>query len=157
MTRFSRRAWCVTAALVFVDRAVLAQDDNPGRVLIGRLMAPCCWTESLASHDSPTAQTLRDEIHQRALRGESLDAIERDVVARYGERVRAAPPGSAGLATATGIGVAALGVVLAVRARRWVGGRSGAASEAASEASTARADPGLDARIQAELDALDPA
>ena len=152
MMRSTRRAWALGSALTLAAAVGFAQGDNPGRALIGRLMAPCCWTESLASHDSPTAHALRAEINTRAAQGEPLEAIERDVVARYGARVRAAPPGSAGLATATLALVAVVGIGLAVQARRWARAR-----RAVSTTPVPSADAGLDARVQAELDALETA
>lgn len=70
--------------------------DAPGaaaRELGGRLIAPCCWTQTLDIHESPVADQLRAEITKRLGAGESAAAIEDDLAARYGEKIRAVPRG----------------------------------------------------------------
>jgi len=59
--------------------------------LEGRLLAPCCWAQTLDIHGSEIANALRREIRTRLKAGESADAIEASLVARYGERLRAVP------------------------------------------------------------------
>ncbi len=61
--------------------------------LEGRLLAPCCWAQTLDIHGSDIATALRREIRSRLKAGESGDAIEASLVARYGERIRAVPDG----------------------------------------------------------------
>lgn len=66
----------------------------PGaRALENRLIAPCCWNQTLDIHESEVATALRAEIERRLLSGEAAAAIEDDIVARYGERIRAMPKG----------------------------------------------------------------
>ncbi|MFN9942632.1 MAG: cytochrome c-type biogenesis protein CcmH, partial [bacterium] len=74
-----------------------------------RLLAPCCWNQTLDIHESELATALRAEISDRIRRGEHGDAVERDMVARYGERVRATPRGRdplVGIAAAVAVGSA---------------------------------------------------
>ena len=62
-----------------------------------RLLAPCCWDTSkqtLDVHDSPIAIDLRREIKRRLKAGETPDAVEADLVNRYGEKIRAVPEGN---------------------------------------------------------------
>ncbi len=59
--------------------------------LEGRLLAPCCWAQTLDIHGSEIANSLRREIRARLKAGENPEAIERSLVARYGERIRAVP------------------------------------------------------------------
>ncbi|MCA9641554.1 MAG: cytochrome c-type biogenesis protein CcmH [Myxococcales bacterium] len=62
-----------------------------------RLLAPCCWDTSkqtLDVHDSPVATDLKREIKRRLKAGEQPDAIEADLVDRYGEKIRAVPEGN---------------------------------------------------------------
>src|ERR1700690_4185349 len=59
--------------------------------LEGRLLAPCCWAQTLDIHGSDIATSLRREIRTRLKAGESADAIEASLVARYGEKMRAVP------------------------------------------------------------------
>lgn len=71
-----------------------AQKLSPGEAMLeGRLIAPCCWTQTLDIHESPLASELRAEIHDRLGRGERAEAIEDDLVVRYGEQIRAIPKG----------------------------------------------------------------
>jgi cytochrome c-type biogenesis protein CcmH len=68
----------------------------PGpKALEASLLAPCCWGGTLATHDSPLATELRQEVEARADNGESTTSIESDLVGRYGERIRAMPKAGA--------------------------------------------------------------
>ncbi|MBK7582745.1 MAG: cytochrome c-type biogenesis protein CcmH [Myxococcales bacterium] len=62
--------------------------------LEGRILGPCCWTQTLDIHGSPISNDLRRELRRRLLAGESADAIQADFVRRYGERILAVPPGN---------------------------------------------------------------
>ncbi len=59
--------------------------------LEGRLLAPCCFAQTLDIHGSEIASTLRHEIRSRLKAGETADVIEASLVARYGEKMRAVP------------------------------------------------------------------
>lgn len=127
----------------------------------GRLLAPCCYQQTLDIHESELARDLRAEIDGRVAKGESAAAIEEDMVARYGERVRAVPKGAEprGAITVVG-GLAVLGSLAGVLAlvRRW-SRRSSRGRMAGVRRSTpgSSKDVGLDLRIDAELRALDEA
>lgn len=139
----------VVVAAVATSSHELALAQARGSALEARLMAPCCWTQTLDVHDSPDARALRAEIEARLARGESTAEVEANLVARYGERIRAIP--HAGYLDPIGLGVAialclsALGLVLV--ARRWV--------RPAPDATPAHASPeapdALDAQLEAEL------
>ncbi len=62
-------------------------------LLLRRIVAPCCWTQTLDVHDSELVRALRSEIRERLRAGEAPDAIEDDLAARFGERIRAMPKG----------------------------------------------------------------
>lgn len=67
----------------------------PGAAALeGRIMAPCCWQQTLDIHGSEIANELRLEIRQRLKAGETQDAIQADLVNRYGSRILAVPPGN---------------------------------------------------------------
>jgi cytochrome c-type biogenesis protein CcmH len=129
----------------------------PGeRELLARLVAPCCWNQTLDIHGGTTPDQLRAEIRERLHRGEAPATIEADFVRRYGARVQAHSSslslGSASLLViAVGL-VAATGLALVVR--RWR-----RASDTAGAAGAVRTTPaGPDAwddRVDAELRALD--
>lgn len=95
----------------------------PGeKTLESRLLAPCCWAQTLDVHESDITRELRLEIRRRLSAGESPDAIEQDMVARYGEKMRAVPEGK----TLTGMGVwlsvlfGVAGIGAAALVVRWV-------------------------------------
>jgi len=58
-----------------------------------KLLAPCCWHESLTVHRSETAVALRGEIAAMAKSGMTEDQITNQLVQRYGVRILRVPPG----------------------------------------------------------------
>jgi cytochrome c-type biogenesis protein CcmH len=155
-------AWLIgVAAPVFADDhrpgAAVVHDETqaaPGeRELLGRLIAPCCWNQTLDIHAGGTPDQLRAEIRSRLQAGETPAAIEADFVARYGERVRASSHStSLGTAGFVVIGLAlAAGIAIIYAIRRWLR----AARPAQESAATATEPDGLDARLDEELRAMD--
>lgn len=132
--------------------------DDEARALDQRLMSPCCWKQTLADHDSPTAAELRGELRRRLQAGEAPDAIEASFVERYGPRIRALGEGggdprrSIGLATAIAT-LAGLGLVAVITARLVRRGR--AAASTAPPAATAADDARAADRLDDELAATD--
>lgn len=115
-----------------------------------RLLAPCCWKGTLREHSSELAHQLRGEIERRAAAGESVGAIEADMIQRYGEQIRALPAGrdprwmiAAGFAALAGFGLVVLARVR--RARRGAG-----TTDAKPPAS-----PEYESRLDDELAAVD--
>jgi cytochrome c-type biogenesis protein CcmH len=127
------------------------------QALESRLLAPCCWNQTLDIHGSEVSTDLKREIRRRLRAGESADAIETSIVARYGEKIRAVPKGSplgktaALLAILMGVG----GVGAAFMLLRW---RRRSATLALAEKSPApSASKGrdrYDEQIDAELDRM---
>src|ERR1700761_8241218 len=71
------------------------QGDVPGASAIeGRLMAPCCWTQTIDIHDSDIARSMKHEIRRRLRNGESADVIQASFVDRYGPKILAVQPNS---------------------------------------------------------------
>jgi cytochrome c-type biogenesis protein CcmH len=67
----------------------------PGEVaLLSRLKPPCCWSQTLDTHDSPVAKQLREDIRARLYAGDTPTAIQASLVAQYGDRIIAAPSDS---------------------------------------------------------------
>jgi cytochrome c-type biogenesis protein CcmH len=77
--------------------------------LASKLLAPCCWNQTLDVHTSDVALNLRREIRTRLSAGETPAAIEADLVARYGDRILAVPEGSP-LGTVAAIALGAVGL-----------------------------------------------
>lgn len=57
----------------------------------GRLIAPCCWSETADAHRSEAAVQMRAQIRDALQRGLSAEQIMNSYVAEYGERVLATP------------------------------------------------------------------
>lgn len=90
--------------------APLAAAENPRRIQ-ERFMAPCCWHENVAIHQSPTAEAMRAEIVKFVADGRTEAEIVEVYVARYGERILREPRGSRSFWLRTApIGAAALGL-----------------------------------------------
>ena len=67
----------------------------PGAAALeGKIISPCCWTQTIDIHDSQIADQLRHEVRRRLKGGESQQAILDSMVARYGKRILAVPPGN---------------------------------------------------------------
>jgi len=123
--------------------------------LEGRIMAPCCWTQTIDIHGSELANDLRREIRKRLKSGETSDVIEASLVGRYGPRILAVPPGSPlkTIATLLALGMGGAGAAAFVMLKRW---RERALVPATGPTpDTGKNDAQLDARLDAELDALD--
>lgn len=109
MLRPAHALWLLVAfSLLSLAEAAPAPFDVPpaaathateqgARELERRLLAPCCWRETLDVHTSPLTTQLRAEIRTRMAAGEGAEQIERDLIARYGPRLRANLPESLGV------------------------------------------------------------
>jgi len=128
----------------------------PGaQFLEGRIMAPCCWTQTIDIHGSEISTDLRLEIRRRLKQGETTDAIESSLVGRYGVKILAVPPGSPlkTIATLLALAMGGAGAAAFVMLKRW---RERSLVPAGGP--SLPKDPNdaqLDARLDAELKALD--
>jgi len=61
-----------------------------------KLLAPCCYTQSIAEHGSDVAARMRAEVTQMVADGKSEDEIIGHYRAVYGDRVLIVPDGLAG-------------------------------------------------------------
>lgn len=108
--------------------------EHEAHVLETRLLAPCCWQQTLDAHVSPLASELRLEIRGRLQAGERVTAVEDDLIARYGETMRAVPAGTdrrigLGVASASLFTVSGLGLLLRFVRRRRSDGAPGEPGE----------------------------
>ena len=104
------------------DYAADIQGNVPGASAIeGRLMAPCCWTQTIDIHDSEIALSMRHEIRRRLRNGESADAIQASFVERYGPKIMAVQPNSQLKNVFIGLSVVmgGAGVAAAMMLGRW--------------------------------------
>lgn len=163
LTALPALAWAADVEHVEHVPASEAGEDLDGYVegasrLDGRILAPCCWTQTIDIHGSEPAYELRREIRKRLKAGESADAIEASFVQRYSQRILAVPNSSplGGLATGLAIAFGGAGVAGYMMLKRWT--RAGKASGAAraqkkSEkgAVSSAKDEALDERLDREL------
>jgi cytochrome c-type biogenesis protein CcmH len=111
-----------------------------------RLMAPCCWRETLDTHSSPLASQLRAEIRDRFAKGDSPQGIENDLAARFGPRIRAELPQTLGfwlMISACSAG----GLLLA-----WMAHRVRLAQRRSTHERTSSALAGSDTKYEWQLD-----
>jgi len=131
---------------------VTQASDDP-RELYERVLAPCCWTQTLDVHESELADQLRNEIVARLATGERGSAIEDDLARRFGERVRAVPRGRdprQHVAWFTMAAMAASLLALLLLARRWSSRALARRDEPDASALAART-PEEESRLDAEL------
>lgn len=131
-------------------QATPAEKAAQARALQGRLLAPCCWVQTLDVHESELATTLRAEIDQRLARGETGEVIEDDLAARYGERVRAVPRGKdPRMVVPLAVGLAMLATLLGLGFALWRWTRASREVPCATQLSTEK--DAYDERLDEEL------
>lgn len=121
----------IAAGCVATVLCAYAQDPSPReRALQEKLVAACCWSESIAHHSSGKAGEMRLELHQMLEAGRSDEEILGAFQVKYGKRVLMEPDGGtravAYLIPVAG-GVSGLSVVILV-IRKWA--RQGQAATA---------------------------
>jgi cytochrome c-type biogenesis protein CcmH len=140
------------------DYAADLQGYVPGAaVLEGKILAPCCWNQTLDIHGSEPSMALRREIRRRLRAGESEEAITASLVERYGAKILAVPPGSPlkSVAAVMALGMGGAGILAFGMLKRWRARGSTRNDKAKASKDETPADPKLDARLDAELRALD--
>ena len=85
-----------TSALVLLLLALQPStgEENAVKRIQDRFLAPCCWQQSVAVHDSDIAKQMRAEIGSMVASGKSEEQIVDVYVARYGERILREPRGA---------------------------------------------------------------
>lgn len=81
------------AAGLLLAAAVWAQNPGRARALQEKLIAPCCWSESVAMHRSEVAAEMRAEIARMVEEGRSDREILDFYKAKYGTRILMEPEG----------------------------------------------------------------
>ncbi|MET0791277.1 MAG: cytochrome c-type biogenesis protein CcmH [Polyangiaceae bacterium] len=154
-----------SVALGHAPQAINPEDDYgddiqgtvPGASAIeGRLMAPCCWVQTIDIHDSPIALSMRHEIRRRLRNGESAEAIQASMVERYGPKILAVQEGSQLKNVFIGLSVVmgGAGVAAAMMIGRW---RKQSSSEPKPKPGDGKEPPRdeWDEKLDAELKNLD--
>ena len=89
LTNVSR--WILAALLLGLQ---VNGADNTVRRIQDRFLAPCCWQQSVAVHDSDIAKQMRAEIASMVADSKNEEQIVDLYVARYGERILREPRGA---------------------------------------------------------------
>jgi len=66
------------------------------RKIEGRVMAPCCYTQTILDHDSQVAVDMRDEVTALVASGKSEEEIITYYRTKYGETILVVPDGVQG-------------------------------------------------------------
>lgn len=66
--------------------------ETEARQIEKEVVAPCCWSQQVAIHQSPAADEVRKDIRIRLARGETHQAILDDYVVQFGTRILVEPP-----------------------------------------------------------------
>ena len=132
------------------------QGNVPGASAIeGRLMAPCCWTQTIDIHDSEIAMSMRHEIRRRLRNGESTDVIQASFVERYGPKIMAVQANSQLKNVFIGLSVvmggAGIGAAMMIGRWRKQGGKRAPALNETSDIPRDKWDEKLDEELK-ELD-----
>jgi len=83
-----------------------------------KLMAPCCYTQTIREHQSEVAEQMREEVTQMVSDGKSEKEIIAYYKTKYGETILVTPDGAAGKiivavpAVALALGLFLVGMVL---------------------------------------------
>lgn len=93
--RVGTAAYLALSFLVPTQPDVLGVAASGVRKIQDRFLAPCCWRQSVAIHDSPVARQMRDEIVRLVSEGKTEEEIVDYYVGRYGERILRQPRGQA--------------------------------------------------------------
>lgn len=84
----------VTLALLLSSTSPATPDtiEESARRLEQQLIAPCCWRQPLAVHDSADARILKEEIRRQLREGRTENQILAAYEERYGIQILAEPP-----------------------------------------------------------------
>ena len=82
------------SVVCLVALPMFAADQSEVKRIQDRFLAPCCWQQSVAVHDSDIAKQMRVEIASMVATGKSEEQIVDVYVARYGERILREPRGA---------------------------------------------------------------
>ncbi len=85
------------AALLIASALTPTQDQAKTIAkLEDRLMAPCCYSQTIRVHMSMEAQQMREEVTNMVLAGKSEQDIIKHYKAKYGETILVVPDGTTG-------------------------------------------------------------
>jgi cytochrome c-type biogenesis protein CcmH len=104
------------------ENPLSAEQEARARAIDDQLIAPCCFSQTVANHNSPIAESIKAEVRQMLAAGSTDREIIDFYVGKYGERILATPRASgfnllAYVMPALALGAGLVGVVIVLR--RW--------------------------------------
>jgi cytochrome c-type biogenesis protein CcmH/NrfF len=75
------------------DDRLNAQQKERYHSICQKLIAPCCWRQSVDTHSSSEAEAVKTEVAAMILAGKPDRAILDSFIAKYGERILGEPEG----------------------------------------------------------------
>jgi len=75
------------------DDRLDAQQKERYHIICQKLIAPCCWRQSVDTHSSSEAEAVKTEVAAMILAGKPDRAILDSFIAKYGERILGEPEG----------------------------------------------------------------
>ena len=79
------------AAAQSVGNTLSPAEAALARSIENNLIAPCCWVQPVSEHPSEVSDVIRAEVRRMVAEGKSRNEILDYYVAKYGERILAAP------------------------------------------------------------------
>lgn len=105
-----------TAIPALADRPLTAREQQRANRLYTLFVAPCCWRQSVAVHQSAQGMHVRNEIDQDVAAGKSDAAIKAALIREYGHGILMDPEGMRGvLAYSVPMLASAMGLLFALR------------------------------------------
>ena len=157
--RRQRVATFVLASILFGTQAFAADTPGWSYQLAHDIMSPFCPGLSLSDCPSPNAAELREWIIEQEAAGASQEAVEEQLLARFGDQLLQAPrPEGAGLfayaipLAVFLLGAAFVGMMLFRRGEDPAAVSSGGTSQAATSQRPAAAGVGADADLERAID-----
>jgi cytochrome c-type biogenesis protein CcmH len=134
--------------------ALSPEQEARARAIDDQLIAPCCFSQTVANHSSPVAESIKAEVRQMLAAGSTEREIMDFYVGKYGERILATPRASgfnllAYVMPAFALTVGLAGVVIVLR--RWRRPRSSQPGSAAASALSNDETRRFQARLEEEL------
>ena len=81
------------AGQAMADDALTTPQQQRAIRLYTKFVAPCCWLQSVAVHQSPQAAEVRNEIDRFVAAGQSDDDIKNTLIRQYGHGILMEPEG----------------------------------------------------------------
>ena len=95
--RFTLALILALIALPLSAQTITPQQSVRIKHLNGKLMAPCCFSQTISEHMSQEAEQMREEVVQMVLAGKTDKQITDYYREKYGEVILAVPDGASGV------------------------------------------------------------